>query len=219
MGERADRRFYEFGSFRLDPTGRILFHGDRAIPLPPKAADTLLLLVENAGNVVEKQDLLKQVWHDAFVEEGSLTRTISILRKALEPGSGGLDFVSTIPKRGYRFAARVEGLSSSAAPLLPSRIMLAVLPFENMSSQKSQEYFSDGLTEEMITQLGRMNPERLGVIARTSAQRWNRLLVTLVCPTRLASLQDVMAMTRKGLPEPPAIFRGAAMTMAPVGGS
>ncbi len=50
-------------------------------------------------------------------------------------------------------------------------------------------------------------------------QRWNRLLVTLVCPTRLASLQDVMAMTRKGLPEPPAIFRGAAMTMAPVGGS
>jgi len=76
MGERADRRFYEFGSFRLDPTGRILFHGDRAIPLPPKAADTLLLLVENAGNVVEKHDLLKQVWHDALVEEGSVTRTI-----------------------------------------------------------------------------------------------------------------------------------------------
>ena len=172
MTDRLERRFYEFGRFRLDPTGRVLFRGNRPVLLPPKAADTLLFLVQNAGNVVEKKDLLKHVWQDAFVEEGSLTRTISILRKALEPGSGGLEFVSTIPKRGYRFAARVEGFSSPPAPLLPSRIMLAVLPFENMSSQKSQEYFSDGLTEEMITQLGRMNPERLGVIARTSAMHY-----------------------------------------------
>ncbi len=172
MAERADRRFYEFGCFRLDPAGRVLFRGDQVIPLPPKAADTLLLLVQNAGNVVEKQDLLKKVWQDAFVEEGSLTRTISILRKSLQDGACGKEFISTIPKRGYRFAARVEGLSSLTAPPLTSKIMLAVLPFENMSGQKGQEYFSDGLTEEMITQLGRMNPERLGVIARTSAMRY-----------------------------------------------
>ena len=179
MAERADRRFYEFGRFRLDATGRVLFRGNRAIPIPPKAADTLLLLVQNAGNVVEKQDLLKQVWQGAFVEEGSLTRTISILRKVLEDGAHGQEFISTIPTRGYRFTARVEGLSSVSAPSLASRIMLAVLPFENISGQKSQEYFSDGLTEEMITQLGRMNPDRLGVIARTSAMQYKNATKTV----------------------------------------
>lgn len=171
MKARADRHFYGFGRFRLDPAGRILFRGKRAVPLPPKAADTLLLLVQNAGNVMEKRDLLKKVWRDAFVEEGSLTRTISILRKALD-ASDRQEFISTVPKRGYRFTARVEGPFSALAPSHPSRIMLAVLPFENLSGQKSQEYFSDGLTEEMITQLGRASPGRFGVIARTSAMQY-----------------------------------------------
>lgn len=177
LAEHADRRFYSFGPFRLEATGRILFRGKRAVPLPPKAADTLLLLVRNSGHVVEKKDLLKEVWRDAFVEEGSLTRTISILRKALR-GSGPR-FISTVPKRGYRFTARVEGLPSLLAPPHPSRIMLAVLPFENMSGQKGREYFSDGLTEEMITQLGRINPDRLGVIARTSAMHYKNTQKTI----------------------------------------
>jgi len=168
----AGRRFYEFERFRLDATGRMLFRQGAAVDLPPKAVDVLLLLVENAGAVLDKQDLLKQVWQDAFVEEGSLTRTISVLRKALGDSIEGQEFIATIPKRGYRFAARVEGSSALPTPLLSSKIMLAVLPFENMSSQKSQEYFSDGLTEEMITQLGRLNPARMGVIARTSAMQY-----------------------------------------------
>jgi TolB-like protein/Tfp pilus assembly protein PilF len=135
--------------------------------------------VQNAGKLVEKQDLLKQVWRDAFVEEGSLTRTISILRKALEEGAHRREFITTIPTRGYRFAAQVEGLPSVHASSQPSRTMLAVLPFENLSGQKSQEYFSDGLTEEMITQLGRLNPDRLGVIARTSAMRYKNSTKTV----------------------------------------
>src|SRR5262249_37324275 len=159
------------GRFRLDAAERVLLRDDRAIPLPPKAAETLLLLVQNAGHVVEKRELLKQIWRDAFVEEGSLTRTVSILRKALDDGASGQQFISTIPTRGYRFAAPVEGLSVPPAPH-SSRVMLAVLPFENMSGRKNQEYFSDGLTEEMITQLGRMNPDRFGVIARTSAMQY-----------------------------------------------
>ena len=179
MADRVNRRFYEFGRFRLDQTGRVLFHGNKAVPLPPKAADALLLLVQNAGNVVEREDLLKQVWRDAFVEEGSLTRTISILRKALEEGAYGREFISTIPKRGYRFAAKVEGVSSLHATSLPAKTMLAVLPFENISGRKDQEYFSDGLTEEMITQLGRINPERLGVIARTSAMKYKNTTKTV----------------------------------------
>ena len=174
----ADRHFYTFGRFRLDPAGRILFRGERAVPLPPKAADMLLLLVRNAGTVIEKRDLVKQVWRDAFVEEGSLTRTISILRKALDTGEGR-EFISTVPTRGYRFTARVEGPPPALAPSHSSRIMLAVLPFENLSDQKSQEYFSDGLTEEMITQLGRVNPDRLGVIARTSAMQYKNTRKTI----------------------------------------
>ncbi|PYU20439.1 MAG: hypothetical protein DMG30_21055 [Acidobacteria bacterium] len=157
MPELTERRFYRFGRFRLDPNGRVLFRGDRAVRLPPKAADILLVLVQNAGSVVEKKDLLKHVWQDAFVEEGSLTRTISILRKALEDPSREQELITTIAKRGYRFAAPV---------------MMVVLPFENLGSGEKHDYFSEGMTEEMITRLARLNPERLGVIARTSAMQY-----------------------------------------------
>ena len=121
MADRAERRFYEFGRFRLDLTDRVLLRGDEAIPLPPKAADTLVFLVQNAGSVVDKHRLLKQVWRDAFVEEGSLTRTISILRKALDDGAHGREFISTIPTRGYRFATRMERVSIAPAFLHPSK--------------------------------------------------------------------------------------------------
>jgi TolB-like protein/Tfp pilus assembly protein PilF len=174
VAELADRRFYSFGRFRLDQGGRILFRGKRAVPLPPKAADTLLLLVQNAGSVIEKRELLKQVWGGAFVEEGSVTRTISILRKVFADDAEGREFIRTVPTRGYRFAAAVQSVLPPT-----SKVMLAVLPFEDMSGRKNQGYFSDCLTEEMITQLGRMNPERLGVIARTSAMRYKNSSKTI----------------------------------------
>ena len=172
MPELTERRFYRFGRFRLDSIGCVLFRGDRAVRLPPKAADTLLLLVQNAGNVVEKQDLLKHVWRDAFVEEGSLTRTISILRKALEDAAHGQEFISTIAKRGYRFVAPVMEIPGEPARSGAERLMMVVLPFENLSGGKKHDYFSEGMTEEMITRLARLNPERLGVIARTSAMQY-----------------------------------------------
>jgi TolB-like protein/Tfp pilus assembly protein PilF len=162
-------RSYRFGRYRLQAPGGLLYGDDRLIPLAPKVAKTLLLLVENAGEVVEKEELLKKVWSDAFIEEGSLTRTISVLRKALHDGERGLEFIATISKRGYRFVARVEEIKNPAASTGDAKIMFAVLPFENLSGDPEQEYFSDGLTEEMITQMSRLNPQRLGVIARTSA--------------------------------------------------
>ena len=165
------RPFYEFGRFRLDGTGRVLFRGDKAVPLSPKAADVLLLLVQNAGTVVEKKELLKRVWQDAFVEEGSLTRTISILRKVLEAGDDGQECIATVSKRGYRFMLPVKEISEQKGAA-GEKTLLAVLPFENLSGARSQEYFSDGLTEEMITRLSQLNPEKLGVIARTSAMRY-----------------------------------------------
>jgi TolB-like protein/tetratricopeptide (TPR) repeat protein len=166
----VNRRFYEFGHFRLDGTGRVLFQGEEAVPLSPKAADVLLLLLQNAGNVVEKKELLSRVWQDAIVEEGSLTRTISILRKVLEAGDEGQECIATVSKRGYRFMVPVKEITGERS--VGDKTLLAVLPFENLSGDPNQEYFSDGLTEEMITQLSQLNPEKLGVIARTSAMRY-----------------------------------------------
>jgi TolB-like protein/Flp pilus assembly protein TadD len=172
MTELAMRRSYRFGRFRLDPNGPVLFREDQTIRLPPKVADTLLLLVQNAGSVVEKQDLLKHVWQDAFVEEGSLTRTISILRKTLQDAAHGQEFISTVAKRGYRFAAPVIEIPAQPARTATDRLMMVVLPFENLSGGKKHDYFSEGMTEEMITRLARLNPERLGIIARTSAMQY-----------------------------------------------
>lgn len=168
----AKRRFYEFGRFRLDADGCVLFRGQQAIPLSPKAAGTLLLLVENAGQVVGKEEILRKVWPGTFVGDGSLTRTVSDLRKALTGGADERQYIATISKRGYRFVAPVRESPDSSASPSTGKVMLVVLPFENLSGQRSQEYLSDGLTEEMITQLGRLNPARLGVIARTSAMHY-----------------------------------------------
>jgi TolB-like protein/Flp pilus assembly protein TadD len=157
---------YRFGPFRFDAKGRVLMRGDKDLGLPPKAADTLLLFLRNAGQVVDKATLLDTVWGDVVVGEGSLTRTISILRKALGGNDASHAYIATVSKRGYRFVAPVD---DDAAPLDDGRAMLAVLPFENLSAARRHDYFSDGLTEEMIAQLARLNPERLGVIARTSS--------------------------------------------------
>src|SRR5438105_3549319 len=152
---------YEFGRFRLDVDGRLLFRDDRRIQLTPKAVDVLLTLVENRGTLVGREQLLMKVWADTIVEEGTVASHISLLRKTL-----GGQFIETIPKRGYRFVGAVEERPAAG------RILLVVLPFENLSGGRKYDSFSDGLTEEMITQLGRLNPERLGVIARTSAMTY-----------------------------------------------
>jgi DNA-binding winged helix-turn-helix (wHTH) protein len=113
-------RFYEFGRFRLDASGHMLFRGSAPVPLPPKVTEILAVLVQNAGQVVSKEELLRRVWANTFIEEGSLTRTISILRKALDDGNGQ-EFIATLSKRGYRFAARVNetaGIRGQSTELL-----------------------------------------------------------------------------------------------------
>jgi len=108
MAAMAERRFYEFGRFSLNATGRVLSCEGRPVPLAPKIADSLLL-VEDAGNVAEKEELLKKVWRHEFEEAGSLSRNISVLRKALGDAAEGQEFIATIPKRGYRFTGESSG--------------------------------------------------------------------------------------------------------------
>jgi DNA-binding winged helix-turn-helix (wHTH) protein/TolB-like protein len=100
--------FYEFGRFRLKSEDRLLLRGDELVPLTPKAFDILLALLENDGRIVNKDDLMKRVWPNTFVEEGNLTQNVSLLRKALGESANGPQFIETVPRRGYRFVAPVS---------------------------------------------------------------------------------------------------------------
>lgn len=104
----SDKRSYEFGPFRLDAAEYVLLRDGRVVPLTPKVFETLLVLVQNSGHVVDKNELYKQVWQDAFVEETNLTKNISILRKILNDGDADKTFIETVPKRGYRFVVPVR---------------------------------------------------------------------------------------------------------------
>jgi TolB-like protein/DNA-binding winged helix-turn-helix (wHTH) protein/Tfp pilus assembly protein PilF len=106
---------YEFGPYRIDTGERLLRRGGELIPLPPKVAGTLLVLVGNAGRMVDKADLMKAVWPDTFVEEGALTRNISLLRRTLGDTGDESAYIETIPRRGYRFIAPVRAVAVEAA--------------------------------------------------------------------------------------------------------
>src|ERR1700704_4056726 len=103
-----ESHFYEFGRFRLDAGERVLLRDREPVPLTPKVFDILLALVEQGGHIVEKDDLMKRVWPDSFVEEGNLTQNVSLLRKALGESPGGAQFIETIARRGYRFVATIK---------------------------------------------------------------------------------------------------------------
>ena len=167
------RRFLHFGPFRLDPRARVLYCGDRDVQLPPKAAETLLVLVENADELVEKEELLRRVWPDVVVGEGSLTRTISILRKALGARDNGEEYIVTASKRGYRFTEHIERIERSEIPEggAAGPVVLAVLPF---TSPDEHTWLADGLTEEMITHLSRLDPPRMQVVALASVFHFAR---------------------------------------------
>jgi pimeloyl-ACP methyl ester carboxylesterase/DNA-binding winged helix-turn-helix (wHTH) protein len=104
MANERFTRSYEFGDFRVDGDKKILLHHGKHIHLPPKVFDTLLLLVENNGHLVEKDEILQVVWENRFVEENNLQQHISFLRKTL----GDADLIKTVPKRGYRFTAPIR---------------------------------------------------------------------------------------------------------------
>lgn len=233
---------YRFGPYVLDPQRRTLYCDESPVPITPKAFDVLLFLAQNPNRLITKDELLKAIWGETFVEEGNLTQHISHLRKALADNSEDSRLIVTISGKGYRFTAdvaqaeppdvtkrvvaqvhtpgidveakaghqnspalnllespkvnaaipkpgsrwRIAAVLSAftvvlvvagyiswrrfraAPPPRSEKIMLAVLPFQNLTGDAKEEYLADGLTEEMIAQLARLNPGQLGVIARTS---------------------------------------------------
>lgn len=125
-------RQYQFGPYRIDDEQRLLHRGPELIPLPPKVAETLVVLLASAGRMVEKADLMKAVWPDTFVEEGALARNISLLRKTLEDDGGENSYIETIPRRGYRFTAPVQTNEQIAVapppPVVPAPLTPEAIP-------------------------------------------------------------------------------------------
>ena len=108
--DQSAKILYSFGDFRLDPSERLLLRNGEPLPLAPKVFDALILLVENAGHLVEKDQFMERLWPTTFVGEDTLAQNISLLRKILSAGGSGDDYVATIPKRGYRFTAAVVAI-------------------------------------------------------------------------------------------------------------
>ena len=153
-GNRGAPQIYEFGGFRLEPAERKLLRGDEIVVLTPKAFDTLVLLVRNSGHLLEKDELLSKLWPDAFVEEGSLTNNIFLLRKALGEDPA---FIETVPRRGYRFVGAVRQL-----PVI-----------ESSHSQRQADKLADLANKLSI------HRKRLGVILASAAIALAMLFVGL----------------------------------------
>ncbi len=227
------KAIFEFGPFRLDPAERLLLREKVPVQLPPKAFDALVVMVESRGRLLGKDELLRAVWPDTFVEESNLALYISILRKALRDGEDGFQFIETVPRHGYRFIAMVReigggspdtnvssvseptpqtstevsegsgasdnarsrhrlrspafaiaGLVALLAILILALLVwksqrspapelmrsLAVLPLQNLSGDPAQQYFADGMTEALITDLAKI--PGLKVISRTSIMQY-----------------------------------------------
>src|SRR5262245_14210104 len=106
---------YDFGGFRLDIAEKVLWKGDEAVPLTPKAFDTLVILVEKSGHLVEKEELISQLWPDSFVEENSLPQNVYLIRKALREESHGIRYIETVRRRRYRFIVAVKDIPGMAS--------------------------------------------------------------------------------------------------------
>lgn len=165
---RPEPGIYEFDAFSLDAGKRLLRRRGEPVALTPRVFDTLLYLVRHQGRVLEKEELMRAIWPDSFVEENNLTQNISTLRQALGESRGENRYIVTVPGRGYRFAADVRTSAGHyVTPPAPPDKTIAVLAFDNMSADPENEYFCDGLAEEILNAISKI--EGLRVAARTSA--------------------------------------------------
>ncbi len=147
---------YEFGPFHLNPGERLLLRKNQVVPLTPKVFDTLLVLVENHGHVLEKDDLMKTLWPDSFVEESSLAQNISLLRKALGEGNSERQYIETIPRRGYRFVAHVREVESENTDIIIERRTAArVIIEEEISDSDHNGFAKEDISKEDVRHNGR----------------------------------------------------------------
>jgi TolB-like protein len=195
-------RCYAFGPFRLDTPQRLLRRTDNGagtVSLTPRVFDTLVVLVEKHGRVVSREELMRKVWHDSFVEEANLTVSISVLRKRLGTRPKGEPYIETVPKRGYCFVAPVQEIradedkssqTAAADALEKTTYALAVMPFVNATIDPYAEYLSDGITESIINNLSQL--PRLLVLASQTVFRYKGQRVDVGDVGRELNVQAVL---------------------------
>jgi TolB-like protein len=174
---------YEFGPFRLDADAEILFRGAEPIVLGQRAVALLRLLLQRAGVPVSKDALIEAAWQGLVIEDSNLTVQVAALRKVFDEAGGDGAWIETMPRRGYRYvgptvvtdSSSAEAIPPTAALPLPDKPSVAVLPFTNLSSDPEQEYFADGMVEDIIAGLSRI--KWLFVIARNSSFPFKGMLV------------------------------------------
>jgi TolB-like protein/Tfp pilus assembly protein PilF len=174
------RQVTRFDQFEVNLRSRELRKGGVRVRLQDQPFEILTMLLERAGDVVTREEIRDRLWPDGtFVDfEHSMNAAIKRLRAALGDTAENPRFVETLHRRGYRFVAAVdqpEVTSVAVASMSSSRPRLVVLPFANLGTD-TPEYFSDGLTEEMIMQLGRRCADRIGVLARTSSMLYKNVM-------------------------------------------
>lgn len=162
---------YQFDDVRVDLKNFQVFKAGRAVRLEPKAVKALLFLIEHRGRLIEKRELLDAVWEDTFVTENAMTKVIAKLRKTLGDGIKEAKYIETVPTRGYRFVAEVEGEGRPGGGKATNS--LAVLPFINVSADPDLEYLGDVIAESIINSLSRLR--QLRVMARSATFRYKGL--------------------------------------------
>lgn len=179
---------YRFDDIQVEIHSFRVFKAGRMLALEPKAFEVLVFLLTHHNHLIAKEEILNSVWKNSFVTPNAMTRVIAQLRKALGDTRKEPKYIETIQTRGYRFIAKVEIVASASLPasqFIPLQIAseptnaefvsaqsLAVLPLENLSGDPAQEYFADGFTDELITQLAMRGS--LKVVSRTSAMQYKR---------------------------------------------
>ena len=166
MASRAEH-YFEFGPFRLDMLQRQLLRNNEVVPLTPKMFETLSVLVRNSGRLVSKEDLMRQVWPDRFVEEVNLSFNVSGIRRALGESARDRRYIETAAKRGYRFVADLKEVSET-----PPIRSIAVLPFGDLSPKANMAWLADGFTDSLISELAQI--ASLRVISKTSTMQYRR---------------------------------------------
>ncbi|MDE2273924.1 MAG: winged helix-turn-helix domain-containing protein [Gammaproteobacteria bacterium] len=173
------RGLLRFGEFELDRRAFQLRGAGQAVHLERIPLDILFLLVERCGDLVTREEINEKIWgRNRLIDtSNSINTAIRKIRQALGDDLHAPRFVETVTGKGYRFLPSVAAVdtaetSVNTAALQARRVMLAVLPFLNLSNDPAQEYFSDGLTEETIANFGQLGSDQLGIIARTSAMAY-----------------------------------------------